>query len=136
VVAVSRQVSELYFEFRAAVSPDAPDQRPLCGRPSKKRLLTTVGQLEASRTFANPADERSPCTDPPWRIEQHDNILVLGRQQQLLDSWRDTADPETGGFTKVADPAEGAPSSVPAEGLYTETPSTQYVLTLLMKPVF
>jgi hypothetical protein len=33
--------------------------------------------LEASRTLANPANERSPCTDPPWRIQEHDRVRAL-----------------------------------------------------------
>ena|ERR1700722_1455298 len=52
-----------------------PDVGP--NRPALSRLVATVGQLEANRTPADPADECSPCTDSPWRIEEHGRVCAL-----------------------------------------------------------
>jgi hypothetical protein len=77
MVPVPRQDSEFSCALISAVSPDAPDQRPFFAQPSQSRLVAVVGQLEPNRTPANPADERSPCTDPPWRIEEHGRVCAL-----------------------------------------------------------
>ena len=77
MVPVPRKDSEFYFALGSADSPDAPHQGPFFAQPSPSRLVAAVGELEANRTLANPADERSPCTDPPWRIEEHDRVGAL-----------------------------------------------------------
>ena len=54
MVPVPRQGLELEFAVRSAELPDAPDQPPFVAQPSQSRLVAAVGQLEASRTLANP----------------------------------------------------------------------------------
>jgi len=56
MVPVPRQGLEFQFPIRSADSPDAPDQPPFVAQPSQSRLVAAVGQLETSRTLANPAD--------------------------------------------------------------------------------
>ena len=73
----SDMVSELLLSLRSAASPDAPGQPPFVLPPSQSRLVAAVGQLEASRTLAYPADQCSPCTDPPRRVEVHDRVGAL-----------------------------------------------------------
>jgi len=77
VVRVPRQDFEFYFALRSVVSPDSPDQRPFFPQPAQSRLIATVGKLEANRTLAYPADECSPCTDPPSRIEEHRRVCAI-----------------------------------------------------------
>jgi hypothetical protein len=77
MVPVPRQNSEFQFAFGSADPPDAPDQRPFIAQPPQSRLVAAVGQLEAKRTLADPADERAPCTDPPRRIEEHHRVCAL-----------------------------------------------------------
>ena len=77
MVPVPRQDSEFSFALGSVVSPEAPGQRPFIAQPAQGRLVATVGQLEANRTLAHPADECSPCTDPPWCIEEHRRVCAL-----------------------------------------------------------
>src|ERR1700721_1217628 len=76
-IPVPRQSPQFSIAFRSVPSPNAPGQRPLFAQAPQSRLVTAARQLEANRTLANAADERSPCADRPRRIEEHDRVRAL-----------------------------------------------------------
>ena len=74
---VPRQDSEFELALRSMDSPDAPGQRPFVSQPAQIRLVAPVGQLETNWTLADAADESSPYTEPPGRIEEHRRVCAL-----------------------------------------------------------
>ena len=117
---VLRQDFEFSFSLRAADSPDAPDQAPFVAQSSPGGLVAALGQLEASRTFANPAHERAPCADPPRRIEEHNRVRALepiGRAWRGSCRRRSTHRPRAGrAASRATRPRAAPPSPVSRSG--------------------
>ena len=74
-----RSQGKLTFAQRFPVPPVAPGYSPFVPEPLRKRLVTTVRQLNIARSPKS-ASERPPRTDPPRRREDQECVCALKQE--------------------------------------------------------